>query len=275
MSESGVTPPTAVGARKVSFSYDKYSRKGKRESGRQVNRRLAVSLRLVTITCMAASSIDRSAAFDSDSMPIAMDNCSSRCLTNSGQDFLPGTVRRCNVAVSGVGGLIKCKTKGTVSWTIKDDQGRLHDVLIPDTPMCAPLPNRLFSPQHWAQEIESMSQLPILGIWRPHCTTNADTTVLTWGKGKFTKTVRLDRDKNVAIMSTKPGIKRYTSFVTAIQELEPVVPCFVATGAPYEPGATVTDDGGSVDGSARSVATNESSSSEVKDKQPDQAEFQS
>jgi hypothetical protein len=58
MSESGVTPRTAVGARKVSFSYNKYSRKEKREPGRRVNRRLAVSLRLVTITCMAASSID-------------------------------------------------------------------------------------------------------------------------------------------------------------------------------------------------------------------------
>jgi hypothetical protein len=182
-SESKPHQLTAVGAQKVSFAYDKYSRKETRRSGRRFNRKMAISMRLVTITCLAASSIDRSAAFDSDSKPIAIDNCSSRCLTNSRQDFLPGTVSRCNVAVSGVGGLIKCKTKGTVSWTIEDDQGRSHDVLIPDTPMCTMLPNRLFSPQHWAQEIENKSRLPILGSWRPHCTTNADSTTLTWGRG--------------------------------------------------------------------------------------------
>jgi hypothetical protein len=141
--------------------------------------------------------------------------------------------------------------------------------------MCAALPHRLFSPQHWAQEIENKSRLPILGRWRPHCTTNADTTVLTWGRGKFTKTVRLDRDKNVAIMSTKPGIKRYTSFAATVQELEPVVSCFVAKGAPYEPGATVTDDEGSVNGSVGSASTSESSSSEGEDEQPEQADFQS
>jgi hypothetical protein len=196
----------------MSFTYNKYSRKESRESGRQINRKMAISMRLVTVTCMVASSIGRSEAFNSDSKPIAIDNCSSRCLTNSGQDFLPGTVRSCNVSVSGVGRLIKCKTKGTVSWTIEDDQGRSHDALIPDTPMCTMIPNRLFSPQHWAQEIENKSRLSILGSWRPHCTTNADSTTLTWERGKFTKTVRLDRNKNVAIMSTKAGIKRYVCY---------------------------------------------------------------
>jgi hypothetical protein len=274
MSDSGVHTLTSVGARKVSFSYDKYSWKERKRSGRQVNRKLAMSMRLVTITCMVASSINRSAAFDSDSKPIAIDNCSSRCLTNSVQDFLPGTVRKCNVAVSGVGGLIKCQTKDTVSWTIEDDQGRSHDVLVPDTPMCDALPKRLFSPQHWAQEIENKSRLPILGRWRPHCTTNADTTVLTWGRGKFTKTVRLDKDKNSAIMWAKPGIKRYTSFAATVQELEPVISCFVATGAPYEPGATVTYDEGSVNRSVGSAATSELSPSEGKDEQPEQADFQ-
>jgi hypothetical protein len=46
----------------------------------------------------------------------------------------------------------------------------------------------------------------------------------------------------------------------------------VATGAPYEPGPTVTDDEGSVNGSDGSASTGESSSSE--DEQPEQADFQ-
>jgi hypothetical protein len=123
MSDSGVHTLTSVGARKVSFFYDKYSWKERRRSGRQVNRKLAISMRLVTITCMAASSINRSVAFDSDSKPIAIDNCSSRCLTNSGRDFLPGTVRKCNVAVSGVGGLIKCKQRAPYPGRLRTIKG--------------------------------------------------------------------------------------------------------------------------------------------------------
>jgi hypothetical protein len=60
MSDSGVHTLTSIGARKVSFSYDKYSWKERRRSGRQVNRKLAISMRLVTITCMAASTQTRS-----------------------------------------------------------------------------------------------------------------------------------------------------------------------------------------------------------------------
>jgi hypothetical protein len=54
-----------------------------------------------------------------------------------------------------------------------------------------------------------------------------------------------------------------------------VISCFVATGAPYEPGPTVTDDEGIVDGSDGSASTGESSSSEGEDEQPKQADFQS
>jgi hypothetical protein len=108
--------------------------------------------------------------------------------------------------------------------------------------MCEALPHRLLSPQHWAQEVERRIRLPLLGALRPGCTTNADVTVLTWGKGKFTKTVPLHPEKNVAIMSTTAGIKKYNAFVAKVEDLEPKVCCFVATGAPEPSAAEVTDD---------------------------------
>jgi hypothetical protein len=147
-----------------------------------VNRKLAKALKLVSITCLAASAFEGTTAFDSDSKQVAIDNCSSRSLTTSRKDFVPGTIRKCNVTVSGAGGHIKCKIKGTVCWTFEDDQGRPHDFLLPNTPMCEGLPHRLLSPQHWAQEVEKGARLPLLGGKRPGCTTNADSTVLTWGK---------------------------------------------------------------------------------------------
>jgi hypothetical protein len=196
-----------------------------------MNRRLAKTLKLVSITCMAASAFEGTTAFDSDSKQVAIDNCSSRSLTTSCKDFVPGTIRKCNVAVSGVGGQIRCKIKGTVCWTFEDD------FLLPDTPMCEGLPHRLLSPQHWAQEVEKGTRLPLLGGQRPGCTTNAGSTVLTWGKGKFSKTVPLHPTKNVAIMSTAAGVKKYNAFIAKVEDLEPDICCFAATGAP-EPSVT-------------------------------------
>jgi hypothetical protein len=182
-----------------------------------------MSMRYILITCMVASKIARATAFDLDSKQIAIDNCSSRCLTNSRHDFLPGTVKKCNVAVLGIGGKVKCNVKGTVSWTVEDDQGRAHDIVIPDTPLCESLPYRLLSPQQWAQETESRSRSPLLGVSRPSCSTNADATTLLWGRGRFTKTVPLDAETNVAVMTTKPGSSRYTAFAASVESLEPTI----------------------------------------------------
>jgi hypothetical protein len=155
---------------------------------------------------------------------------------------VPGTIRKCNVAVSGVGGQIKCTIKGTVCWTIEDDQGRPHDILLPNTPMCEALPHRLLSPQHWAQETEKGIRISLLGALRPGCHTNADSMVLTWGKRKFVKMIPLHPSKNVVIMETKPGIKKYSAFVTKIEDLKLKICCFVATGSPEPSVAEVTDD---------------------------------
>jgi hypothetical protein len=200
---------------------------------------------------MVPASVSRATAFDSDSKEIAIDNCSSRCLTNSRNDFLPGTVRKCNVAVLGVGGRVRCSIKGTISWTIEDDLGRAHDIVIPDTPLCSSLPHRLLSPQHWAQETESRSKVPFMAKMRPSCSTNADATTLLWGRGKFTKTIALNKRRNVAVMTTKPGGARYTAFAASVQSLQPTTCCFLATGAPQSSTATevtaeVTDDEGSI-----------------------------
>jgi hypothetical protein len=218
--------------RGLAFRYRRHEPAKERKKGRRKNRSFARSLRLIAITCMSAASIEHSHAFDSDSFPIAVDNCSSRSLTNSRKDFKPGTIKPCNIAVMGISGAVKCTMKGTVSWTLEDDQGLAHDFEVEDTPLCTSLPHRLFSPQHWAQQIEGKSRFRLLGRDRPSCSTNADETKLSWGKGRFTKTIRLDKGRNVAVMMTKSGIKKYSSFAAEVAPLEPQVNCFVDSGAP-------------------------------------------
>jgi hypothetical protein len=126
-------------------NYRDFSPGRERRLGRSTNRWLAKSLRLITITCLAGTLFGQTAGFDSDAKELAINNCSTRCLTNSARDFVLGTVRRCNIAVLGVGGTERCTTKGTARWPVEDDQGRKHDFLMPNTPLCPGLPTRLFS----------------------------------------------------------------------------------------------------------------------------------
>jgi hypothetical protein len=72
------------------------------------------------------------------------------------------------------------------------------------------------------------------------------------GRGKFVKTVSLDKHKNVAVMTTKPGIGKYAAFAAKITSLEPTICCFVATGAPQPSVAEVTNDDESIGPSADS-----------------------
>jgi hypothetical protein len=134
---------------------------------------------------------------------------------------------------------------------VEDDQCRAHDIVIPDTPLCDALPHRLLSPQPWAQEMEKGSRKQLNKSKRPSCNTNADETTLTWGKGRFTKTIALDKHTNVAIMHTRPGIKKYTAFAASVKSLERDIQCFLASGTPESsPPAEVTDE--------ESVATHDS-----------------
>jgi hypothetical protein len=177
------------------------------------------------------------------------------------EGFPSRTLRKYNVQVAGVGGTIKCEVKGTISWTVKDDQGRAHNLVIPDTPMCEALPHRLFSPQHWAQEAEKGSRTSYHRGERPSCTTDAAATILTWGRGKFVKTIRLDKCKNVAVMTTRPGIKKYTAFAAKVASLEPTICCFVATGAPQPSEGAITDNDESIGSSSGSDRESDSEES--------------
>jgi hypothetical protein len=146
-----LAPPavvTRLGNRRMSKNKPRRTTRSpgvERKRGTHIIKRMAKSMMLLVVTCMSAASFQGTTAFDSDSKQIAIDNCSSRCHTVSRKDFLPGTLEKCNVLISGVGGTIKCKMRGTVSWMVEDNQGRAHNILIPNTPMCEALPHRLLS----------------------------------------------------------------------------------------------------------------------------------
>jgi hypothetical protein len=91
--------------------------------------------------------------FDTDSVPIGVDNCATFCLTDNKDDFV-GPLQRANTQVNGIGGHQKGKWIGTVCWPVTDDAGQRHELLIPNTILVPPgsIPFRLLSPQHFGQE---------------------------------------------------------------------------------------------------------------------------
>ena len=79
-----------------------------------------------------------------------IDNCCSACITTSRSDFV-GPTTKISRRVSGVAGVMMVTEKGTVRWSIKDNEGRKHTFNIPNSYLAPSAPSRLLSPQHWAQ----------------------------------------------------------------------------------------------------------------------------
>jgi hypothetical protein len=88
--------------------------------------------------------------YDSDSFWIAVNNCCSRCITNSMADFVEPP-KKVWMKVRGIGGEVLASFQGTVKWSIADNKGKVHTFTIPNAYYHANSPYRLWSPQHLSQ----------------------------------------------------------------------------------------------------------------------------
>jgi hypothetical protein len=136
--------------------------------------------------------------YDSSSFLIAVDNCSSRCITNDPSDFI-GTPMQSKTVIKGIGGTVKASLVGTVRWTILDDDGKMHTWDIPNTYYNASSPYRLLSPQHWAQSCHDGH-----GTW---AATYDDSVELFWKGNRFCRTVLLDPASNIAVIQSAPSFQ--------------------------------------------------------------------
>ncbi len=89
--------------------------------------------------------------FDSDSFPIGVDNHTSYCMVNY-PHLLENLVLSKEGTVDGINEWFKIQGKGTFKFTIMDNNGRPHNIPIPNSLYLPGLKNCLLSPQHWAQK---------------------------------------------------------------------------------------------------------------------------
>jgi hypothetical protein len=161
-----------------------------------------------------ALSVTKHLRFDTDSLPIKVDNCCTQTLTGYKGDFVPETIK--NVTgkqVRGFGNTIsKITLQGTIQWEVYDDEGQRRQITIPNSYYVPNCEMRLLSPQHWAQEMKDDYPLPDGKL----CSTYHNRILLRWNQQKHGKTMYINPDcNNVAkiwTMGSNKTMKRATTF---------------------------------------------------------------
>ena len=171
-----------------------------------------MSAECMNSTCYNADSncSQRPIIFDTDSTSLKIDNCASYSISPFIEDFIgvPIPVHDKMRSVFGKNEKVQIM-KGTVHWKIEDDDGKQHEILLPNTYYIPAATSRLLSPQHWAQ-VEKDHRPKRRGTW---CATNDDEIVLYWNQCQYKRSCKLDpRSTNVATISTASGYSRFQAF---------------------------------------------------------------
>jgi hypothetical protein len=133
---------------------------------------------------------------DTDSNTLALDNCSSFCLTNNLGDFTIGKQRKVLKDLLGLGSA-QVYYEGTVRWVFKDDKGKVHSWDMLKTNYSPNIPIQLFLLQHWAQCNQHLGALS-----NTKKNTNGDRATLEWDGHICTVPLNL---ANVAFLRTASG----------------------------------------------------------------------
>ena len=141
---------------------------------------------------------------DSDSRKLGIDNRATAFISGDINDF-EGPLSESGKVVRGFGGQrVTGAMNGTAVIRLEDDHGIIHKFRLPNSYYVPGSKDRLFSPQHWAQELRKQKLGPATE------TTDADKVVLQWGPHR--RTICLDPRTNVATIRTAPSYDRFVAY---------------------------------------------------------------
>ena len=150
--------------------------------------------------------ISYSTSFDSDSVPIGIDTCTSATLSGFKSDFIGKMQPVTSMNLRGVGGTVPIIAKGTLRLTFLDDNEK-HQILLVRNAYYAPkLTLRLLSPQQWSKQGPRSSN----GTYLRSEQTSANVTILRFPGG--TKTILHNSQNNLPILHTISGFSTYSMF---------------------------------------------------------------
>ena len=170
-------------------------------------------VKILTYSVMAmeakANMKTNSVRFDTDSVPVGIDNWCTGCISHVAEDFV-GQLRDSDKSIKGFGGSRTSQIKiGTLSWKWMDNEGKESKFLIPNSYYVPSGGVRLLSPQHWARTREGLGKN---GYHGTICQTTSRDIMLMWNDRKNKLTVPLSKESNVGTFHLAPGYSRYEAF---------------------------------------------------------------
>ena len=140
-----------------------------------------------------------------------IDGGASVCITNDLKDFVDRS--RCiSQWIKGIAGHAEATHRGTVRWKIEDDTSKVHSININGTYYMAGMPNRILSPQHFAQAVNDHHPQP----GGMGSITNSKNITLFWGQKRHTKTILLDKNLNIGLTWMAPGSEAFTTYLATM-----------------------------------------------------------
>ena len=146
--------------------------------------------------------------FDTDSFLIGVDNHSSVSISNSINDFTSAPKPFHAKIKSFSGSTMLSSGIGTVKWSILDDQGATHDIILDDVLYVPQAQVRLLCPQQWAQQAK-LKHPQDTGTYSVN---HSDGIILFWNNGTSTKTIPWSKKTNTAYLRTLPSFKNALKF---------------------------------------------------------------
>jgi hypothetical protein len=147
--------------------------------------------------------------FDSDSFPIRVNNHPSYCMVNS-LHLLENPIFSDKGMVDGINEGLEIWGKRTYKFTIGHDNGRPHNIRIPNSLYVPGLKKYLVSPQHWAQE--AADNKTWMGNFA-HC------CILHWCGGQ--KTVPFSTSTSTPTFFIAPSLHMYQAFALHLRPWRP------------------------------------------------------
>jgi hypothetical protein len=163
--------------------------------------------------------------FDSDSFPIGVDNHALYCYVNSSH-WLDNLVLSDEGSVDGITDGLPIKGKGTFKFTIRDDNGRRHNIRILESLYVPGMKKCLLSPQHWVQTVNDKK------TWMGNFD---DCCILFWDGGQ--KALPFSTTTNVPTFFMVPSSRMYQTFATTFEACE--APFFQRETVLQVPGCTL------------------------------------
>jgi hypothetical protein len=118
--------------------------------------------------------------------------------------------------VAGINSGLEIKGIGTFKFKVDDDDGKTHEIKIPNSLYLPDLKRCILSPQHWAQVAEENYPLP-RGTWMEN---DDKRCVLVWGQGKYKKLIPFNAMSNIRIMYSASSSLAYRAYTTTFEALE-------------------------------------------------------